>query len=486
MTRNKTLVNGTAWIAASTASTAIVQVLRLSILAHFLSKEDFGVVAILTLILGITYTFSDLGFSAAVIHKKDISQEEFCSLYWVQFALYSIVFLICILGAQYISSFFGDDRIALFLPITMLDLLLHGIGRLYETLLQKQFMFKVIAIRNMAAVIFSLIIAVVLAMNGFGIYSLIVSTLSQSLILNLLNFVYGQKQIKLKLYCSIKKIKSLAKIGLWQTCTQIIDHITSQIDIIIIGKILGTGDLGLYNLAKELIMKIVLLVNSIANRVALPYFAKIQEDLSRVNSMFKKIVGLLSGINFPICSIIGALSYVIIPILYGEKFSGAIPLLTILSVWGMLVCVGNPIGNIAIAKGKTFHLFIYSVCRALVTAPAIITFSYIGLYWMAIGLVLVSLFTLLMNWYIVLNKLTKMDLLYFLKTFMNNFIISTVFILVGYVCVKNNIFHFKTVLSMAICYGILFSISYILIFYIFNKRQMRKLKAYFIKYHNRS
>lgn len=486
MTGNKALVSGTAWVAASTASTALAQIARLSILAHFLNKEDFGVVAILTLILGITYTFSDLGFSAAVMHRKDISREEFCSLYWVQFALYILIYILCICGGRYISSFFGDSRIEHLLPITLLDLMLHGIGRLYETLLQKNFMFKVIAIRNITAALVSLIIAVVLAMNGFGIYSLIISTLSQSFVVNILNFIYGQKQIRLTLYCSFNKIKSLAKIGIWQTGTQIIDYLASQIDIIIIGRILGTGNLGLYNLAKELVMKIVLLVNSIANRVALPYFAKIQEDTSRINATFKKISTSLSSINFPICSFMGSLSYIIIIILYGENYQGAIPLLAILSIWGMLVCVGNPIGNIAIAKGKTDYSFFYSLCRIVITTPVVFAFSFLGLYWMAAGLVCVSFVTLFLNWYLVLKRLTKMTLSFFLSTFLKNFVISTLMIFIVYLCVSNNVFHMKTIYQMAFCYGLLFVILYAAIFYVFNKHQIQKMIVYYKNYRHKS
>lgn len=84
---------GAKWTTISTLTTAVIQVLRLSILARFLDKSDFGIVAILTFVLGLTNTFADLGFSAAIMHKQELSRNEFASLYWIQmfFSYYCLV-----------------------------------------------------------------------------------------------------------------------------------------------------------------------------------------------------------------------------------------------------------------------------------------------------------------------------------------------------------------------------------------------------------
>ena len=77
-------------MAISTFTTASVAVLRLSILTRFLEKSDFGLVALLTMVLGLTQTFADLGFSSAMMHKKKLSTQEFSSLYWIQLMVFFI------------------------------------------------------------------------------------------------------------------------------------------------------------------------------------------------------------------------------------------------------------------------------------------------------------------------------------------------------------------------------------------------------------
>ena len=483
MSEKNRIISGTFWTTASTLTTAIVQILRLSILAHFLEKGDFGVVAILTLVLGLTYTFSDLGFSSAIIHKKDITREEFCSLYWVQMFIYVVIYFAGILCSGWVADYFSTQDVQKLLPITLLDLILHGVGRLYDTLLQKNFQFRILALRNIFASIISLILAVCLAANGYGVYSLIFSTLCQTSLLNLWNFVAGQKMIRIGIFLSFRKIYGLAKIGLWQTGTQILDYISAKIDILIIGHYLGTDDLGLYNLAKELVMKIVLLINSVANKVALPFFADIQDDNLKMNRAFSQMMKALTFVNFPVCTIIGALSSVVIAILYGEKYMDAVLILAILTIWGMLVCVGNPVGNLAIAKGKTHLLFEYTIVRLLITIPVIYILSRMGLMAISLGLVVVSAIMLVFSWYFQIWKVTQMKLRMFIRSFERPFLISTILGSLGFVIVQNNFMSIQSPWWQLIIYGIPISIIYIFTLFIIERNDLIALAQMFTKKH---
>ena len=73
----KQAIKGAQWMSISTVTTSIVQILRLSILTRFLEKSDFGIVAIITFILGLTFTFTDLGFSSAIMYKQGLTRKEF-------------------------------------------------------------------------------------------------------------------------------------------------------------------------------------------------------------------------------------------------------------------------------------------------------------------------------------------------------------------------------------------------------------------------
>ena len=102
------IIRGLGWTTISTITNGLVQILRLSILSRFLSKEDFGIVAILTLILGLTQVFSDMGFSAAIMSQKKIEKSNFLSLYWLQFLVFTFMMLSISLCSPFIANYYNS------------------------------------------------------------------------------------------------------------------------------------------------------------------------------------------------------------------------------------------------------------------------------------------------------------------------------------------------------------------------------------------
>ena len=217
MSYKKQLVSGAKWTPLSTIITSLVALLRLSILTKILDKSDFGIVAILTFIVGLTQTFSDLGFSAAIMHEKELTREKFSCLYWIQLLVFSGIYLIISSCSFWIANFYNESQLITLFPILLLELVLFGIGKLYETVLQKKFLFRTIALRNIICSLLSLVLAVSLALSGYGVYSLVYSILFNAAILNFWNLWVGQKQVKLKRVFSFRQVWPMMKIGFFQT-----------------------------------------------------------------------------------------------------------------------------------------------------------------------------------------------------------------------------------------------------------------------------
>src|SRR5690606_21169835 len=125
----------------------------------------------------------------------------------------------------------------------------------------------------------SLCLAVLLAVKGYGVWSLILSLLTASLINSLLNFLVGYNSHPLVLYFNYNNTKHLYKIGFYQTGAQILDYISSQIDILILGKILPMHEMGVYSIVKNLVLRVYTSINQIVNKVSIPVFAELQNDL---------------------------------------------------------------------------------------------------------------------------------------------------------------------------------------------------------------
>lgn len=432
----KQVVKGTAWMSASTAVVALFQILSLVVLTRFLTKSEFGIVAIVTMVLGIVHTMADLGFSAVVMHKSNLSEKEFSSLYWIQLILFVIIYLISIAISPLIASFYNEQSLSYLIPISLSALIFMGIGMLYNTMLQKNKEFKTLAIRNIVASSSSFALAVILAVLGFGVYSLILSTLFQTAVLHLWNFISGIKYIKVKRYINIGEVKPLIKIGLYQTGTQLIDYISSKLDIIIIGKLLGADLLGVYNLVKELVVKVYSLLNSIANKVALPFFAEMQNDHKKLGQSYSSFISKISLINFPLCVLLGSLSPYLLICLYGESYSDAAPVLTIMAIWGMLASVGNPINNIIVSVGRTDMSFKYVIIRLIITTPILTLAARHGLIVTAFATVACEAIIIIVSWYMELWKTIQLDFKSFFSSFICDLLLSIFIVILSYFCIS--------------------------------------------------
>lgn len=418
--------NGVKWTTLSTATTAIVGLLRLAILTRFLEKSDFGIVSIVMLVLGLTQTFSDLGFAAAIMSKRDLSRKEFSSLFWIQLVIYSFIYVIIAACSPLVARFYDTELLTVLLPISLIDLLFMGIGRLYGTLLQKNFQFRTMALRNIISAVLSLVIAVALAVMGAGIYSLIISTLFHTLMANVWNFIAGQKQVRLQFVMQIKENIPLIKIGLYQTGTQIIDYLASKIDVLLIGRFLNMEVLGVYSLAKELLVKLINIINSIAVSVTTPILAVKQDDKRQLGSAYCKTIHYLTLITFPVVMAIVVLSRPLIILLYGIDFLDAAILIVILTAWTIEVCVHNPVGGLVTATGRTDLSFYYTLIRIVINTIAVFITVNISIEAVAYGQSITSLLIFFILFYLVIKKVTGVALNTFINTFLKQGVICLI------------------------------------------------------------
>src|SRR5690606_3449616 len=225
----------------------------------------------------------------------------------------------------------------------------------------------------------SMIVAILLASHGFGIWSLIVSLMSTTFVNSILNFIAGFRSHPLIWYFNYKKTKHLYRIGLYQTGSQVLDFISSQIDILILGKLLPMSDMGVYSIVKNLVLRVYSSVNQVVTKVAVPIFARLKEDMT----VFKhKYLTMLSGIV-----IVNIFFYLIIFIaakeslilFYGNSYEGYAIILRLLCVWGVFSSVLNCTALIVIiSTGRTDLGFRWTQFRLLLNPFFVVIGAYFG------------------------------------------------------------------------------------------------------------
>ena len=431
---NKSIRVGLGWTSLSTIINGLTQILRLSILSRFLDKEDFGIVAILTFILGLTQVFSDMGFSASIMSQKNLDKRTFLSLYWCQFFVFNIVMVLISLFSPLIADYYEMPKLEVLVPLIMSELFFISLGRLYDTVLQKNMQFKIIAIRNIVTAFVSLIIAVIMAVMGLGVYSLVISTIFNSLSINLWNLLAGQSKYRLKFQkIDFKSAKKIMIIGYFQMGTQIVDYLASKLDIFIISTFLSVGDLGLYNLAKELVLRFVTVINTIANKVMLPVLASKQNDIDDLKNTFKSFIEKLSLINAPIVGFMVIFSDLIVQFFYGNAYVEASGIVKILAIWALFLVLAQPNALLAIATRMTNISFHYALMRLIIMAIFLFSFARVSLLAAAFTMLIVYMVMFVVNWKMLLNRILSMRFIEYISLFFKSWgaiLIIDIFIMI--------------------------------------------------------
>jgi O-antigen/teichoic acid export membrane protein len=404
MSLKKQAVSGTMWTAGATAARALIQVLRLSILTRFLEKSDFGLVAIVMLVLGFTHIFADLGVSVSLFSKQEITKKEYSSLYWVSLLLGLFLYFILFACSPLIASFYHQPELKLLIPVMGLDLIITTAGRQFRVFREKALAFKNLAIIDISAAALSLLVAFAIALKGGGVWSIIFSVLFANTFASLLLILTGLRRHPLVFHINLKENRSFYKIGFYQTGSQILDYIASQLDILIIGKVMSTSDLGVYNLVKEMVSRVFYIINPIITKVAVPLLSTIQEQLEKLKTNYLQMVHIVAFVNMGIYGLMALLAREALLIVYGPSYESAAFIFRILCVWAALSSVISVASAIIIIKGRTDLGFRWTLVRIIANPIFIVAGAFWGMDGIVIGQALYALLFFSAYWKILIRK----------------------------------------------------------------------------------
>jgi O-antigen/teichoic acid export membrane protein len=397
---------GLKWTSFATICLAITAILKISILARFLEKSDFGLMALVTFVMGFMNLFSDMGLSTAILHKQHISKKAYASLYWFNIVLCVILYVLLLLATPFISTFYNEPELNYLIPLLGLNLIIAGIGIQFKTIETKNLDFKGISIIDIIAAIISLIVAIWLAVNDYGVLSLVYSALTQYFISNLLFLIIGIRKYGLLFHFNLDETIPFLKIGIYQVGGQIANYFNRDLDILLIGKFFSTEILGGYSLAKQLVFRPAQIINPVLVKVASPALAKFQNDINSLKQNYLKLIKIVASINIPVYLAIILFAPFIVHIMYGSGFDNIVILVRILSVYMIFRAIGNPIGSLVIATGRTDLEFYWNILNLFIMPLFIYVGAKYGIVEVAYSLVLSASILFIPSWRLLTYKMT--------------------------------------------------------------------------------
>lgn len=402
----KTGINGMAWTTTSIIVRSVVSLLQITILTRYLEKADFGLVAIATVFIGFTQLFLDLGISVGIMHKQDTSPKVYSSLFWLNIMVGVLLTAILCAISPLVANMYNEPSLTRILIFLSLTVFFASIGAQHRTMQQKEMRFKYISIVEIVSSILTFCLAVYTASRGYGVYSLVYSTLFNAVFSNLVFLCIGlYKDRNISFHFELKETFPFLKIGFFSVGSHILDYFSREIDTIIISATFGMEILGVYNLCKKVVMMLYRIVNQVLTKVMTPIFAKLQKSKDVMREALYNVMEGIALFNYPMFILLAILAMGVLNLLYGSQYTDYYILLSIIAIHYAFISPGSSVGSVQIAMGRTDVGFYWTIVRIITYSLAVWIGSLFSIEAIALSLFAISFLIGPINWMITIKPL---------------------------------------------------------------------------------
>jgi O-antigen/teichoic acid export membrane protein len=367
MSLQQQATKGFFWSVTQTWGMQVISFATFLALSRLLEPKAFGLVAMASVFTSFIEIFVDQGFSDAIVQRKELEPEHLDTAFWTSLLSGILLATIAIAAARPIAALFHEPQLVGVVSWLSLSLLIDAFSTTQKGILRREIAFKSLTTRSLASALVGGIVGVTMAIYGFGVWSLVVQTLVQSLVGTLVLWRVTNWLPRFRF--SQKHFHDLFNFALNVVGIKILEFVNRRSDDFLIGYFLGSIALGYYTVAYRILLVMIMLLTGVTTQVAFPTFSRMQNEPQRMRSAFYKVTQYTSLIAFPVFLAVGALAPELVMILFGSKWSASAPVMQVLSLIGILLSVSYFNNSVIKATGKPDWLLkimlITSICNVI-------------------------------------------------------------------------------------------------------------------------
>lgn len=395
--KNKT-IKGVGWSAADAFLGQGVTFIVGLVLARLLSPDEYGLIGICLIFTTVLNGIVDSGFSNALIRKKEVTDEDYNTMFMTNMAISIVLYVLLFISAPLVSDFFHRIELTALVRVTGLVLFCNALSITQVTILAKRIDFKTKTKASLVSAVVSGVIGIAMAFMGFGVWSLVAQQLSRQLLYTLCLWVLNKWCPKFTFYKD--SFKYMWGFGWKLLASGILNNVWNQLYQVVIGRCYTSSTLGHYTRANEYASIFSSNLTSIVQRVSYPVLAEIQDDKERMVLGYRKVIKVTMFVT-AVCMIsLGAVSEPLIYTLIGTKWHEAATYLPLICISMSLYPLHAINLNILQVLGRS-DIFLYlEVLKRIVGLIPVVIGIYYGIYFMLLISIFTSIIGLYLNtWY---------------------------------------------------------------------------------------
>ena len=337
-TLSQRVVKGGFWVFLFRIVNRGFSLIRLIILARILSPNDFGLMGIALLTISTLETFSQTGFQAALIQKKE-DIKSYLNSAWTVLILRGFVLLVILYFiAPYAAVFFNTPEAKPIIKVIGFSILFQAFTNIGITYFKKELEFNKEFIYQFSGTLADFIVAISAVLILENVWALVLGLLAGSIVRCFISYLIHPYRPRLNF--NSEKIKELFGFGKWIMGSSILVFLITQGDDIFVGKILGTTALGFYQLAYRISNMPATEITHVISQVSFPAYSKLQDNIPKLREAYLKVLQLTAFLSFPIAGLIFVLAPDFTKIFLGEKWMPMVPSMMVLALCGLIRSIG--------------------------------------------------------------------------------------------------------------------------------------------------
>lgn len=379
-------VKGLSSQAIITIVLGILEIVSFSIMSRLLTKEDFGLFAVVSAIVSVFSSISESGLGASLVQRKVLNKRFIDNVFTLSLIMGLLLSVLLVLLSGFLSAAVLGEGLRLALILMSISLFMNSLSSVNLSLLQRDYRFITIGSIQIIALVISTLVAVTLALKTYGFYSIIAKVILTPTIIYVISFFCVKRKFSLKL--DKANFKDILNFSGWFMGSRLLRNLSKQLDKLLMPKLIGIETLGAYSRPKEFLDQISTKINGIFDTALFPVLSSIQDDNMRLRASLSKSLYFLNLFSTFISLAFIFNSRLIIRIFFGQNWLDLVPVFIILAI----AVVFNADGRLADcyfrSLGRTKQQFYFRIGELLSKFFGVIIGMHWGLIGIAIGVVI--------------------------------------------------------------------------------------------------
>ncbi len=399
--------SGVIWTALAVGASAVVQVLRIVILARFfLAPHDFGLIALAIAVIYIIAGVADFGTSSSLLHRQDASRAELSSVFWFNVALGFAFCALTFVSAPLLASVLGEPQVAPLLRALAVCLVIDGCATPLVVLLRRDLQFRRASLAEAISVLAGSAVTLVLAVFDFGVWALAIGMIAQTFLRAVLVLRWSWSHFALSVRLKPADLKSFLGFGAYQVAERLVGRASDRIGQLLLDPLCGPVQLGLYSVTSNLATMPMMQILPIIGHTATPILSRTQGDDARLARGYFLATEVLMTIMAPLFLGLLVIAPRLVPLLLGDKWAESAAIFQVVCLNTLFYSYYFFSGVLIIAKGRGLLGFGWRVGLLLATvAPAYFGARYANALGLAAGIAVVTMLAIVPYYLFVLRSL---------------------------------------------------------------------------------